>query len=260
MSKAVRFGNEIFYDATINRPNIREAVANSYSEKVITKFTRTTYHAFVQNRFYRIEQNKDDLGTILDTYTVTEYALPSIIPPVTFAGGMRAEQKIYESFTTFVPFGNLALLQHSQHTAVNFIYSFPRMSEIQSPCEAPLCQNGLVDCEVSEIFPEGKMPCTRCHGTGYTTVQSPYKTYIKKYDPTGLTEDNKRALMEADDVKFYTPDVGILNYSKQEWRDYLELAEMAIYVLQKVRTGNIESAESKEVDLSESYVFSYAYS
>lgn len=249
--ETIRINNEIFFDTSINSLNLRETVANSYSEIITTKFVRTVYHAFVQDKFYRIEQGIENPNA----YTLTTFSMPFATPPVIFAGGMRAENRTYESFlATFVPFGNLALLQHSQHTAVNFIYSFPRMSEIQSPCENELCHNGLVDCEVSEIFPEGKCPCKVCRGTGYTSVQSPYKTYVKRYDPTGLTEDNK-ALLEADDVKFYTPDVGILNYSKEEWKDYLEMAEMAIYVQQKVQTGNVESAKSKEVDLTELYAF-----
>lgn len=251
-SETISVQNQFFYDTTLSvaRLNMREAAVNSYNEKIKTKYIRTVYHAFTQNMFYRIEQDK----TNSNEFDVTTYTLPGKTPPVAFAGGVKTD-RVFESFLApFVHFGNLALLQHSQHTAVNFIYSFPRMSEVQSACDFEECQNGVVTCDVTEDFPLGLKPCSRCNGTGYTSSQTPYKIYAKKYDPAGLTDDNK-SILNAPSVEYYTPDVGILTYSKQEWRDYLEMAEMAIYVQQKVQTGNVESAKSKEIDLDELYAF-----
>jgi hypothetical protein len=241
--------NEIFFDYDLGRNNIRQAEENTYSNKLKVKFIRTTFHAFVQDKFYTIVQRKDDS----DKYDVTEYDVgTNTYPCAVFAGGMKAERQIFESFLSpFVPFGNLALLQHSQHTAVNSIFSFPRMSEVQSPCDAQ-CNNGEIICDVSEAHPDGRMECPTCHGTGYRAVQSPYKVYIKKFDPSGLNANDN---LNVDDVRYYSPPASTLEYSKNEWKDYLDMAEQAIYVQQKMETGNIPSAKSKEVDLEELYSF-----
>jgi hypothetical protein len=56
-------------------------------------------------------------------------------------------------------------------------------------------------------------------------------------------------------VKFYSPDVSIITYSKDAWKDYLKMAEEAIFVQQKTYTGQTQSAESKEIDLDELYAW-----
>ncbi len=115
-----------------------------------------------------------------------------------------------------------------------------------------MCNNGYITCAITDEFPEGKKPCPKCSG-GYTTNQTPYKVYIRKLDTSGLSGDNDH--LKYDDVKYYTPDVDILDYSKDEWKSYLEEAERAIYVKQKVVTGNVESADSKKIDLDDYFAF-----
>lgn len=241
--------NQLFFDHSIGGTNVTEKVTNGYNERVKATFEKTTYHVFERGKFTRVKQLEDG------KYEVSSIKLPANILPVTVAGGNKAYKNVFESFLSpFVHFGNLALFQHSQHTAVNFMFSFPRMSEIQSACENPQCDAGNVECEVSTLYPNGLRPCVDCGGSGFRAVQSPYKVYIKKYDPSGLTEDNK-ALMDSPDVRFYTPDTAILDYSKNEWKDYLEAAEMAIYVQHKIDTGNVQSAKSKQIDMDELYAF-----
>jgi len=129
------------------------------------------------------------------------------------------------------------------------------MSEIQTPCDAEGCSLGFVICESDEDiqkFGERKA-CGKCGGSGFTRNQTPYKVYVKQYDPQGMESDNKH--LEVDDVKYYTPDTGILEYSKNEWKNYLEMAETAVYISQRVATGNVESAESKEIDRDDMYSF-----
>jgi hypothetical protein len=242
-----------FYDKSIHSYNFidqeqyRQVVDNSYTQEIETKFTRTIYHVFSQNKFYRLEQDKTDTSI----YQIDEYTLENFTdPPVRFVGGLKGEMGLYESFlSAFVPFGNLALIQHSQHTAVNSIFSFPRLSEVQTPCDNPACKGGKIACD---DCPEGEDTCPYCNGTGFRAIQSPYKTYVQQYDPSGL-QDNAVATMDM--VRYYTPPEGVLTYSKNEWKGYLEMAEMAIYVQQKVQTGNVQSAESKTIDLDELYSF-----
>lgn len=241
---------ESFYDDEVKSQNFRYSVEQTYAEKVKITYERTVYHVFHKNMFYRVEQMPET-----GEYEVQDYTLPNTFYPPVIAAGGRKKNGVYEShLQPFVAFGNLALVQHSQHTAVNFMYSFPRMSEVESNCDAPGCIGGIVTCEVSEEYPNGRMGCKNCGGSGKMVVQSPYKVYRRKLTGSDLSPDSG-AKADYDDVKFYTPDVSILDYSKKEWRDYLSMAESSIYILQKVLTGLVESGESKEKDLENMYSF-----
>ncbi len=246
---AVQSTSTWFYDHSIARPNVAESARNIYNEKIDLIWQRTVYHAFVQNKLFRIEQQED-----ANQYEVTEFDLgANTLPPVIQSGGVLADRNVYECFLSpFIYFGNLALLQHSQHTAVNFTFSFPRMSEVQPVCDYPTCNNGWISCDITDLNPTGQTSCPSCKGTGYKAVQSPYKVYVKRYNPNGL-EDNES--LNVDDVRYYSPDVAILDYSKNEWRNYLKAAETAIFIQQQVYTGNVQSAESKDIDLEELYAF-----
>jgi len=49
--------------------------------------------------------------------------------------------------------------------------------------------------------------------------------------------------------------VGIIQYSKDAWKEYLKLAEVAIFIMQKKDTGNVETVESKNRDLDEMFAW-----
>lgn len=249
--KEMCVSSETFYDQSINRPNFREARKNTYTPKMEAKVKKHVYHAFFKGfGFYRIEQ--PDTG---QEYEFEFFPIENDFMPCIDTGGEKGKNNVNKSFLhPFVSFGNLALLQHSQHTAVNFTFSFPRMSEIQTPCEGG-CEKGRIICETDsdiEVYGTTK-PCLVCGGSGGTVPQTPYKVYRKTYDPNGMEGDNK--YLEVDDVKYYTPDVSILDYSKNEWKNYLDMAEVAVYVNQRVATGMIESAKSKEIDRDDMYSF-----
>lgn len=241
-----------FWDNSLAIPrwNIRHSQENSFSLKLKTKITRTVLHVFTEDGMYRIEQDKDQTSS----WSYEFYPSKVKFIPVTIVGGVEREKKfIHESFfQTCVPFANLALLQHSQHTAVNFMFSFPRMGELQSSCDNDGCNNGRVLCETTNQYPDGTMPCPTCLGSGTRAAQTPYKVYVKKYDTSDMS-DNKH--LDVDDVKYYTPDTGILKYSKEEWGDYLEKMEKTLFIQQVVKTGNVQSEESKQIDLKGQYSF-----
>lgn len=251
--KELYVDTSVFHDQTINQVNVREVAKNTYTPKIETKVIRKVYHAFLKGvGFYRIEEMK----TNQSEYEVEFFPWKQDFLPVTDAGGEKGKLDVNKSFLhPFVSFGNLALLQHSQHTAVNFTFSFPRMSEIQTPCDAFGCNEGKIGCETeSDIAKYGDFKdCLKCKGTGYTVNQTPYKTYVKQYDTQGMEGDNEH--LKVPDVQYYTPETSILNYSKQEWRDYLEMAETAVYIQQRVQTGHIEAAKSKEIDREDLYSF-----
>lgn len=252
----LKVDRELFYDQSIHGPNIiHKAAKNTFTPKIKGVVKRFVYHAFFKgDGFYRIEQLKKGQG-----YSVEHYPIKQDFLPVTDAGGEVDKKKVNKSFLhPFVPFGNLALLQHSQHTAVNFTFSFPRMSEIQTPCDDVLCKGtGIIQClSESDIEKYGDhKSCLKCGGSGYTRNQTPYKVYVKNFDPQGMEGDQK--YLEVPDVQYYTPDVSILDYSKNEWKTYLEMAETAVYIQQRVQTGNVEAAKSKEIDREDLYAFLY---
>lgn len=259
--KTTRVEAKVVYDQEIeglNRVEMpTENVRNAFAGIVEVDFKKKCYHVFTLNGFYTFTETEPGSQEYVYYFVLHN---KNFLPVVT-AGGRDAGKGVFESFfSVFVPFGNLSLLQHSQHTAVNFIYSFPRMSEVETPCDAFGCNDGYVLCEISDKYKEGKKPCRNCLGSGYKTNQTPYKIYRKRLEPNTMDKEMLQAVLAADDVKYYTPPTDILNYSKQEWRDYLELAEGTVYVSQKVKTGNVESAASKEQDFKDRYNFLSAIS
>lgn len=245
------------YDQSISLPVLKEVARNTYTPKISSKAIKAVYHYFVRGEgLHRIEQSDKIEGQEGIFYDYEFFPIKDFIMPWIDAGGEKGQLDINKSFLhPFVAFGNLALLQHSQHTAVNFTFSFPRMSEIESPCEAPGCNMGNIACETeADILLYGDVkPCRQCGGTGYTANQSPYKIYRKRYDPQGMDGANDH--LKVPDVQYYTPDVSILDYSKGEWKDYLEKAETAVYISQRVTTGNVQSEGSKEIDREDMFSF-----
>jgi hypothetical protein len=244
---------EVFVDESVNALNAKSCTVTTYNERLKVKVSKEVVHIFTKEGFliYRTvtEENENNV-------TIVNFPEDLTSIPV-FAGGGpvadKADILLFESFVqAFVPFGNLALLQHRNHRAVDLQFSYPRMSELQTPCDFKGCNAGKVKCRKTPSYPDGFMDCPKCRGGGFVTVQSPYKTYSQRYDPNDAN-DNKH--LNVDPVKFFSPDTGIIEYSKDSWKDYLKMAEEAIFVQQKVSTGQVESAESKEIDLDELYAW-----
>lgn len=242
---------KVFEDPSTNSLNAISCTETSYNQRLEIKVTKEVVHLFTREGFLIYSAN----GTA-DQYNVTivDFADPiSQIPAFPGGGNIadKADVPLFESFVQpFVPFGNLALIQHRNHRAVDLQFSYPRMSELQMPCDHKGCAGGKVKCPKTQAYPDGFMPCPKCKGNGYTTVQSPYKVYNPRYDPN---DQNENKHLQVDPVKFYSPDVGIIDYSKDAWKDYLKQAETSIFVMQKVYTGQVQSAESKDIDLEDMY-------
>lgn len=244
---------QVFEDASVNSLNAITCTQVSYNQRLKVKVNKEVVHLFTRDGFliYSASGVQDQYNT-----TIVDFADPlSQIPAFPGGGNIadKADIPLFESFVQpFVPFGNLALIQHRNHRAVDLQFSYPRMSELQMPCDAKGCSGGKVKCPKTQSYPDGFMPCTRCKGNGYTTVQSPYKVYNPRYDPN---DQNENKHLNVDPVKFYSPDVGIIDYSKDAWKDYLKQAETAIFVSQKVYTGQVQSAESKDIDMEDMYAW-----
>lgn len=243
----------VFEDPSTNSMNALTCTETSYNQKLGVKVAKEVVHLFTRDGFiiYSPGAKRNQFEA-----TVVDFADELGQLPVFTGGGTisdTADIPLYESFVQpFVPFGNLALIQHRNHRAVDLQFSYPRQSEIQMPCDHRGCAGGQVKCPKTNTYPDGHMPCPKCKGSQFVTVQSPYKVYQQRYDPN---DQNENKHLSADPVKFFSPDVGIINYSKDAWKDYLKQAETSIFVIQKVYSGNgqVESAESKDKDLEDLY-------
>lgn len=243
----VIFKREVFFDPKIQGPNQRTHVEHTYNQRVVCKFTEKVYHVFTKEYLLRFMTGSD--GKI--SYSIYDYKKPQSAIAAFKLTSVPLQTDINESFVApFIPFGNLSLLQHRNHRAVDLTFSYPRMSEIETPCDALNCVDGHIP---SEKNPSETVSCAVCRGSGFITVQSPYKVYKKKID-TGLTDpDLMKAVLNADPVTFHTPDASILTYSKDSWKEYLSMAEEAVFIQQKVDTGNVESAKKTELDKEGEY-------
>lgn len=247
-------GREVFEDHAIKSLNARTCANYTYNQVLELKVEKEVVHVFTPDGIlmYRIE------GTEIIWETI-DFAEPVLMLPIFTGGGViadEADQQLFESFVhAFVPFGNLALLQHRNHRAVDLQFSYPRMSELEIPCDYEGCNAGKVTCPKTETYPgypEGYKPCPRCHGSNFVAPQSPYKLYKARYDPN---DPGENAHLKTDPVRFFSPDTAIITYSKDAWKDYLKMAETAIFVQQQVYTGQVESAESKEKNFEDMYAW-----
>jgi hypothetical protein len=245
------YKREVFADPKIKSLNARCRAQYTYNQQLELKVIKEVVHVFTPDGILMYTQE----GTKL-IWTILDFPEQTTIIPAWSGGGPvadEADQPLYESYVMpFVPFGNLALLQHRNHRAVDLQFSYPRMSELQIPCDYEGCQNGEVKCDKTSDYPAGYMPCPACGGTNFITPQSPYKVYRPRYDNSDPAANEH---LKVDPVKFFSPNVGILDYSKEAWKEYLEKAERAIFVQQQVYTGNVESAESKEKNFEDMYAW-----
>lgn len=248
--ETVTHHREVYYDEEIEGLNARSLTRTTYNQRLEIQVVKEVVHVVTTDGILIYEEgNRDEL-----TYTLLDFPEKMSAMPVFPAGGNlldRAKVPIYESFVgSFVPFGNLALLQHRNHRAVDLQFSYPRMAELQTPCDQ--CQGGRVKVKKSTAYPDGTRKCTNCKGSGWVTTQSPYKAYTRKYDPN---DEGENKHLNVPPIEFFAPDVAIVTYSKDAWRDYLKMAEEAIFIMQKVYTGQVQSEESKKVDLDDMHAW-----
>lgn len=236
---------EIFPDKSIGRMNSRSIVNKTYNQKISVTVKVKTYHVFRKDAFIRLyKENASDQSYTYEIFYFSENDMIHAFP----VGGSELYPGINESFVApFIPFGNKCILAHRNHNAVDLMFSYPRMSEVETPCDAGCAEND------EKVFMLGNHVCHKCNGSGYITVQSPYKVYRKRLE-VGLNDpDVIRTALGTPPVEFYTPDVGILTYSKDNWKDYLRMAEEAIFVVTKKFSGDAESADAKRIDNENKY-------
>jgi hypothetical protein len=234
------YTKEIFLDFEYEHapgiPNVKHGSVRTYNRRLETKYINKVFHVFTKTHFIRFF--KDDPGE--KEYHFETYPHPNelLTLPYFENGGVEIEKDLYESFVQpFIPFGNLALIAHRNQRAVELMFYYPRMSEVQQECDTCKGQ-GKTECDT------GWETCKTCKGSKYVTIQSPYKVYRKVHD--SFDTDNK--VFSTPSVEFYSPDTGILTLVQKQWLGYLEQAEEAVYVQQRQDTGQVEAAKSKQLD------------
>jgi hypothetical protein len=219
-----------------------QIVRNSYFEGVEYVWgEKMTYIYINGSQYLKIVTYKNNASVEIENFDT------ALLSPYSYTGVERIEKGVYHSAVAgFIPFGNHALIQHRTYRSVEAIFGYPRMSEVELPCEN--CIRGLESCDPCEEFPEGQKPCRTCHGSGFISLQSPFKIYKRKLFP-----DSPELNANIKPVEFFTPDIQILTYNAEAWKKTLELGEDAIYIQQRVETGNVESAKSREKQLESMY-------
>lgn len=219
-------------------------IRNSYYEGVEYVWgEKITYIYINNNQYIKIVTEKNNAEIFIENFK-------NVLPyPYTHTGVEKIEKGVYHSAVAgFIPFGNHALIQHRTYRSVEAIFGYPRMSEVELPCEH--CVRGQESCDPCEEFPEGVRPCKTCHGSGYVSLQSPFKIYKRKLFP-----EAPELNANVKPVEFFTPDIAILQYNSTAWKETLQMGEDAIYIQQRVETGNVESAKSREKQLESMYAW-----
>ena len=204
-------------------------------------FGEIHYVLISKNQYISFSHEKNEIE-----YNIIDFD-SKIKKPYVPTGVNKSKKIVFESpLQAFVPFGNIALLQHRTSRSVEHLFGYPRMGEIELPCDT--CHLGKVPCEPCDEFPNGEMECNKCGGTSSLSLQSIFNIYKRK-----LSAETPELNVNIDPVQFYTPDIGILTHTSENWKKTIEMAEDAVYVPKNVQTGNVQSAQSRDKQLEQMY-------
>lgn len=217
-------------------------VTKSYFEGVKYKFGENIRIIYISNyQYIQIDKKGKEAEVTIENFP------NKLRHPYTSTGVQEIAEGVYDSAVApFIPFGNHALIQHRTYRSVEALFGYPRMSEVELPCEN--CVRGQEACDITDEYPLGLKTCSKCSGTGHVTMQSTFKIYKRKLFP-----DNPELNTNVKPVEFFTPDSAILEYNAKAWKETLQMGEDAIYIQQRVETGNVESAKSREKQLESMY-------
>lgn len=210
----------------------------------IKTFIDPKYIYISENQYIILVPVKEENQTYIQ-WEIFDFKKP-IVPWV--KTGINETSGLCESpLAPFLPFGDYALLAHRTLRAVDSMFSYPRMTELVQKCTR--CKGSTQEpCDRTEDNPRGFRKCTVCEGKGSLSIQSVYKIYNRE-----INKEDPQNTLSVPSVEFHTPPVEVLKYNKEAWKEYLSQAETAIHISQRVETGNIESAKSKEYDYQAMY-------
>lgn len=252
--------DESEYEIVLSQHNSRVSklsASNNHSKQVIESYTRDEEYVFTtkayiyisKNQFIRFKRVGNDNTKLEFSEVKMKHELK--VRPYSYTGTSKIVEGVFNTpVSPFIPFGNIALLQHRAFTNIERLFGYPRMSEVELPCDAPNCVSGLVPCAKTDENPKGLEDCGACKGTGRKSTQSIFKVYKRQIDPNNPGFNEK-----APPVEFITPDTEILKYNKDSYKESLASAEESVYVQQRQQTGNVESWKTRELALTEMYAW-----
>lgn len=250
--KDVEYNREVFIDYEYAKeggvPNYRSTTVRTFNRQLEVKYVRRVYHVFTKEYFVRFYKNEEQDSEF--QYDLYKYQKEIPTLPYFENGGVEVEENIYESFVQpFVPFGNLALMSHRNQRAIDLMHAYPKMSEVQQPCDE--CSgSGKVECAYT-LNSSGSQVCPSCHGSKFVTIQSPYKVYRKVQD--SFDQDGK--VFSTPSVEYYSPPVEPMKFTNEQWQNYIEMAEQAVFVQKKIATGQVPSEETARLEREDLYAW-----
>ncbi|MFA9213893.1 MAG: hypothetical protein ACEQSR_08610 [Candidatus Methylacidiphilales bacterium] len=225
-----------------------ESFYYNYKREYIGKKT-----IILKNKFQIITLIKEGSSKVWD-FIIEPNEIQNI--PYINLGIKEVVSGVFESaLQPFVPFGNLALLSHKTYRQIDSLMGYPRMTELETACEAFGCKSGKTPCtDIEKIKLNNGLPtyedCQTCGGSGTVSAQTLWRIYKKKIQPNVSANDSG---LNIPSVEYHLPPIEALTHSNDAWKELLDMAEKAIYVYQKKESGQTQTAEAKEKELQEKY-------
>jgi hypothetical protein len=145
-------------------------------------------------------------------------------------------------FAGMVPYANEAIRQFSDHQAIMVTSGFPVKEIEEIPCTNRECKNGRIYEYDENNKRKGFHVCPTCDGEGRLAPVSPHG-YIFKPRGNSLNNDSKDG---GPALRYISPDVAMVKYAGEHWRDLLKESKNAINL---ILTDLAQSGEAKKVDL-----------
>lgn len=211
---------------------------------------KPVYHVFSNGEFAEV----NDRDTATNEWFFDAYKTYTDFLPCFQNGGIKVNDFVYKSFFHHaIHFGNKALSRASDNDAVDAMFSYPHTEMVADECN--MCYgSGLVKSDVPNHLlglPYTEKTCDTCKGSGEVITMSPYKVMLRKRAQSNADPQDTNV----DAVKFYSPDVAILQHSSDNWRGYLELFKTSLHVISRRDTKQAESGHSIEKQYEPLYDF-----
>ena len=253
--KSISENHILFIDLERSIYNIQDDYNDTYKrdrakskirfKKSIKKEYLKEFYVYISNgQYIEFERyTNENNATILNNFAIN-IKYPSLNTGIDVINGVGNSP-----IGNFIPFGNRAILQYRTFVAIENIYGYPRMTEVELPCNE--ChETGRKPCAVTNENPIGLETCTSCNGTGQKSQQSVFNIYKKRINTEAPELNNN-----IPSIEYHTLPTDMIDRSEQSWIKSIEMGEDAIYVQKKINTGAVESAESKQVTLEAMYTW-----
>lgn len=229
----------------------RSAVTIEEEGKEVTVYEGEVYYIVTKEGYYKYFQygKKSDHRMELEAIYMHKLERLPLIP----LGGEEAEELrrdgssityLKSYFYSAVPYANEAIRQFSDHQGIMVTAAFPIREIEEMPCREPRCKDGVITIIEGEGTEKKsiKKTCGLCQGRGSIIPLSPYGVLTKRKG-TSLRDD--KGTTDTPMMRYISPDVAIVKYSGEHWRQLLKDAEKALNLL---FIDEAQSGKAKEID------------